>query len=294
MGYLLIIFYYLVAAGVDVIDKFLLSARKIRPLSYTFFTVVTGLILLFLWPWNYQALSAGNITVDLLSGAIFSVALYIFFRALSYGEVSRVVPFIFALVPVMDIFIGLMLGRNILTLKELSALSLLIPGAVLIVYRQKDFIGKHIGLKVFSAFLWSAYYAIWQFGASEGNALNHLMYNRIGAAIILILLLVLPQARKNIFGFRQVKNKKQTSALFLLKQFLGGMNFIFLSFLLVLYKIPIVNGLQGFRYIFLIIAAIILGHYGKHVLDEPVHKNVIWQKVFAVVLIFAGTAILFI
>ncbi len=294
MSYLLIIFFYFIAAGVDVIDKFLLSARKIRPLSYTFFTVVTGLLLLVLWPWNYEVISTANIWLDLLSGVLFTLAIYTFFKALSQGEVSRVVPFIFAIVPLTDILIGLIFGRNLLSIKEVAALWLLVPGAVLIVYRKQDFVGKNIALKICSAFLWSAYYALWQFAAKDGKPLNHLMWNRIGAAAVLLFLILLPQARKKIFAFSEIQNKKQTSALFLLKQILGGLNFVYLSFLLILFKIPIVNALMGFRYLFLILAALVLSYCGKHILDENLNKQIFWQKMFAIVLIFAGTAILFI
>jgi drug/metabolite transporter (DMT)-like permease len=294
MSYFLIIFYYFISAGVDVIDKFLLSKRKIRPLSYTFFTVVTGLILLVLWPWNFEAISAYDIGLDLLSGVLFTLAIYTFFKALSRGEVSRVVPFIFAIVPLTDILIGLLFGRNLLNIKEIAALWLLVPGAVLIVYRKQDFVGKNIALKISSAFLWSTYYALWQFAAKDGVALNHLMWNRIGAAGILLLLILVPQARKKVFLFKEIENKKQTSALFLLKQILGGLNFVYLSFLLILFKIPIVNALMGFRYLFLILAALVLSHYGKNILDENLNRRVFWQKMFAIVLIFAGTAILFI
>jgi hypothetical protein len=103
-----------------------------------------------------------------------------------------------------------------------------------------------------------------------------------------------PQARKKVFLFKEIENKKQTSALFLLKQILGGLNFVYLSFLLILFKIPIVNALMGFRYLFLILAALVLSHYGKNILDENLNRRVFWQKMFAIVLIFAGTAILFI
>ena len=56
--------------------------------------------------------------------------MYVFFKALSQGEVSRVVPFVFGLVPVFDILISLVTGRNILRINEVAAMFLLIPGAL--------------------------------------------------------------------------------------------------------------------------------------------------------------------
>lgn len=294
MAYLLIISYYFIAAIVDVMDKVLITARKLRPLSYTFYTVVTGALLLVIWPWVFESISTSRILLDISSGLIFSLTIYVFFKALSQGEASRVIPFIFALVPLTDILISQITGRNILTGKELSALFLLIPGALLIAYKKNSFTSKHLLLKILSAFLWSLYFATWQFSAEKGSVLNHLMWNRLGSALVLILILVFPLARKNIFGFKEVVKKKQTSILFLIKQAIGGANFIFFSYLLVVSKISVVNALQGFRYLFLFFTAVILSLYHSHLLDEEVNKHIIWQKVSAIILIFIGTVILFI
>lgn len=293
MSYLLIIFYYFSTAIVDTMDKFLLSSKKIKPLSYTFFTVVTGLVLLVLWPWNYEHLALSRICLDIFSGILFSYAIYNFFKALSEGEVSRVVPFIFALVPLFDILISWLVGRDMLTLKEFAAVALLLPAMLLIIYKDKNFAGKHVALKIFTAGLWSSYYAVWQYAARDGKVLNHLMYNRIGAALPLLLLLLMPAAKSNIFGFKHIEHKKSASYLFLFKQLLGGMNFIYLSFLLVVFKISVVNAMQGFRYGFLFLIAIFFAHYHKHVLQEEINKKVIWQKSGAIALILLGTLILF-
>lgn len=294
MTYYLIIFYYLLAAAVDLMDKFLISARKIRPLSYTFYTVVMGALLLVLWPWNYEHITFNAALLDVFSGLVFALCMYVFFRALSEGEASRVIPFVFGIVPVTDLLLGAISGRNSLDNRELAAIFLLIPGALLIAHKKGSFSGRHVLLKLTSAFLWSLYYFIWQLAAEKGNVLNHLMWNRLGAALVLVLILVLPAARKNIFGFKEVKAKKQTSILFLAKQLVGGANFIFLSFLLVVSKISIVNGLQGFRYIFLFLAAVMLASSNKNPLKEEISHQIIWQKLAAIGLIFAGTIILFV
>lgn len=294
MTYLLIIFFYLISSVVDVMDKVLLSARKIKPLPYTFFTVVMGLVLLFAWPWVYEPLGFNRIFLDVFSGVLFSVAMYLFFKAVSEGEVSRVVPFIFAIVPLTDLLVSVFTGANLLSIKEFAALCLLLPGAFLIAYKKEVFSSRHILLKVFSALLWSIYYAVWQYSATGGNVLNHLMWNRLGAAMPLVLLLVLPGARRNIVGVNNVEKKKQTSLLFFLKQILGGVSFVFLSFLLVFSKISVVNSLQGFRYIFLFVFALTLSYTHRHLLDEQIDKRILWQKIGAIMLIFGGTIILFI
>lgn len=291
----LIIIQYLVAAIVDVFDKFLISKRKIEPYAYTFFTVSLGLLYLVLWPWVYEPLPWRIIVVNLSSGFIYAATLFVFFRALSEGEVSRVIPFVFGLVPVFDVLFVWLTGRNALSLVEISALCLLLPGAMLISYRKENFRFSHIGTKILAAFLFSLDYLVWQYGNQSGSMLNHLMWDRLAAGGSLILLVIFwPDFRRKVMVHDRVHKKNQTTWLFMLKQAVGGLNFIFFSWLLVVGKIPLVNGLQGFRYLFLFLASLFLSRKYRHILDEDVSSHTIGLKLAALVLIFLGTLILFV
>jgi uncharacterized membrane protein len=253
-----------------------------------------GVLLAVLWPWNFAHISAHFIFLDLLSGAFFSLAMYVFFVALSQGEVSRVVPFIFGLVPIFDVVISLLTGHDTLRLNEVAAVFLLVPGALLVSHQKGAGWIKHVGLKTLSALLFSVYYALWQYGAQTGPVLNNLIWNRLGAAAILAILLVLPAFRKKVFAVDEVKNKQSTSFLFLFKQILGGANFIFLSFLFVIGKIPIINALQGFRYAFLLLLSYLIAHHRKHLISEKNDRAAILQKTCGIILIFIGTILLFV
>ena len=294
MTIFLTIFQYFIQASVDVADKFLISSRKIRPLNYTFFTVVTGVLIVVAWPFVFFELPAKLIFLNIFAGVWFAFAYYIFYKALQDGEVSRVIPFVFGLLPVFDIALQSIFLSSGLKMNELAGISLLIPGALLISYREGKFFGRHIGMKILTAAMLSSYNILWHFSSQTGPVLNSLIWNRIGGAGILLLLLILPQARKNIFGFKEAKNKKQTSVLFLAKQAVGGANFIFLSFLLSVGPVAVVDSLQGFRYVFLFIAGMFLSKKYKHIIEEGTSKHVFQQKLFAVVLISIGTIILFV
>lgn len=290
----LTIFQYFIQATVDLMDKFLITTRKVEPVAYTFYTVVMGLLLVLFWPWNYYALPVKFILFNLLSGVAFSLAMYVFFKALSQGETSRVVPYIFGLVPVFDLGLALATGRGIPSINEIAAIFLLVPGALLISHQKGGFWGKHVAKKTLSAFLFSAYYFLWQFGAHIGPVMNNLIWNRIGAAAVLIILLVYVPYRKKIFAIKKDKKKKSTAAIFLFKQVLGGANFIFFSFLLALDKIVIVNSLQGFRYVFLLLFGLLLSKTRRHLISEESEIRIFSQKSFGIFLVFIGTILLFI
>ena len=290
---LLTIFQYFVQAVLDVFDKFLISKRKIEPLSYTFYTIVTGLFIVLAWPWFFAHIPAYYLMLSLLSGALFSLALFVYYLAVSESEISRVVIFVFGLVPLFDILIEAAIGKNVLTVHEGAAMFLLIPGALLIGYRDHKAWTRHVGLKLLAAFLMAGYFVLWNAASHGQPVMNNLMWNRIGGALVLVAPLVIPAYRKKIFSVKKVKQKKSTAIVFLFKQALGGANFIFLSVLLAVGNVVVVNSLQGFRYVFLFFAAFLLSHYHRHVLDEEIHHKVIKQKIIATALIFVGTVILF-
>ncbi len=288
-----IILLYASFAVVDLFDKFLISKRKIRPLQYTFYTVVTGALLLLAWPFVYQALPAKFIFLDVLSGAYFGLVMYVFYKVLAHGEVSRVVPFVYGLVPVFDVVISWATRRSALTVTELAALALLIPGALLIAYRPGKYLHAYLALTVFSAFLYSSYNFLWQYGAQVGSSLNNLMWNRLGAAAVLAALLIIPSYRKAALAVGHIERKAHTGALFVFKQALGGLNFVLLSYFLAVGKVPIVDALSGFRYLFVFLLALYFGWRHRHILDESADRHAIRLKLAAIALIFLGTIILF-
>jgi len=293
MVIILSIFQYLLQTITDVMDKFLISKRKIEPVNYTFYTVVTGLLLLVAWPWFFAHASIGYILFSMLSGAVFSLAMYVFYVALQDGEVSRVVPFVYGLVPLFDILLGLVLKTTHLKLIEVAALFLLIPGALLMGYKKGKFLTRHVGVKVLAAFLLSLYYVLWFTASHNQPVINNLMWNRIGATLVLLPLLFFAGPRKKILHAEKVEQKQHTAFLFLFKQVLGGATFIFLSYLLAIGPVSVINALQGFRYVFLFLIAAFLSSKSRHILDEDIDKHTIRVKIVAIILMFLGTLILF-
>ncbi len=279
-------------AFVDILDKFLLTKRKIQPLSYAFFTLITGALMLLAWPFVYQTLPQKFIWLNLLSGAFYGLVIYVYFKVLAFGEVSRVVPVVFGLVPVFDIIISFFVGHKLLP-NEIAAMCLLVPGALLMAYYPGKNFFHHFGLKVLAALLISSYNWFWQYGAQVGGSLNNLMWNRLGAALAMLALLIIPLARANIFKVTHIARKEHTGILFFLKQAIGGLNFVFLSYFLAKGKVPLVDGLSGFRYAILFVIALFLSRQYKHILDEENNKHTIRQKLLAMGMIFAGTIILF-
>ncbi len=289
----LAIFQYFVLSITDIFDKFLISKRKIEPINYTFFTVVTGMALAVIWPWVYHSIPVGTLLMDMLAGACFSVSMFIFFSALAQDAVSRVVPFVFGLVPVFDIVIGTLTGKTFLSIQQISAMCVLIPGALLISYKKDNFRAKHMVLKLVAAMSISTYNLLWHYASSTGPVLNNLLWNRTGAALVLVLPLCLPIYRAKVFTVHAIEKKQHTSFLFLFKQALGGGNFILTSYLYSVGVVAVIDALQGFRYVFLFLASFFLSKRKANILDDTFVRHDFMVHVAALGLICVGTIILF-
>ncbi len=57
-------------------------------------------------------------------------------------------------------------------------------------------------------------------------------------------------------------------------------------------QVPLINALEGTRYVFLLFFVSILGYWKPQILKEEVSKDVILQKIVAIILIGGGLAFL--
>lgn len=253
------------------------------------------------WPFNFIEIPTDKVLLNIFSGVIFSLAIYLFFKALSAGDASRVVPFVFAFSTVFDFIFSNFFKNQILKQEQIIALVVLVVGSGLLTFSKGKFLGKKVYFKFFAALFMSLYNFSWHFSAIAFSAqntgkqlLNFFMWNRVGAAGILLALLIIPTARKNIFRTEHIENKKQTSYLFLLKQVLGGSAFALSNYLLAIGNVAVFTSLQGLRYGFLFIAGLVFSYTHSHLVYEDLDRHSLIQKFSGLALIFVGTLILFI
>jgi len=290
---------YFFLAIVALFDRYFLVGSISNPKVYTFYIgILWFLVCLFLIPFGIILPAGELIFLGLGAGLIRFFAILFLTKSIVRSEVSRVVPAIGGLLPIFSFFLFfLYLPRaEILNLSQLIAFILLVFGSVLISFKKfslKFFTFKTLKYPLITAFLFALTFFLTKNLFLKTNFLSGFFLLLTGGGIGALSFLILPQVRKDIFS---QKISQKISGLFLLGQAIGGLGVIFQQFAIFLAKpgqVPLINALDGIRYVFLIFFVWILSFWRPHLLKEEIKGTTLFQKIFAILFIGVGLALLF-
>lgn len=292
---------YFLLAVASVGDRFLLVGPLPSPKMYAFFiALLSALLIPLLLPFGFS-FPADPLTIPLSLGAgfIWIVALWIYFEAIQRSEVSRVVPAVGAFVPIFTFLATLLVGQGILSMRELLALFLLIAGGVLITSRgmrawQNFLQDKALAWIVGSAAMIAASFLLVKLVFLREPFINGFIWMRFGGAAAIILFLFFPDVRRGFFQQKLGMQKKILLPL-LLFQAAGGAGF-FLQNAAINYaaviQVPLINALEGTRYLFLFLFVWLLARWRPQLLKEEMQGAALRQKIIAGAIIIFGIAFL--
>ncbi len=296
---------YLILAVVFLVDKHLISGPISNPKVYAFYVGALGILVLLIIPFiGFYIPTPFQIFLSLLAGALFIYALLWFYKALQIFEASRVVPAVGGLVPVFSVAFVYFFskGQEILQLQELLALIFLILGSVFIIYKHRKISLRSLKFSIISAFLLSLSFVLSKYVYLEQPFWNGFIWIRGGGVIFAICyLLFAKEIRKEIFKIKRPSfSSKKTAVIFLSNQAFGaGAQILqhWAIFLAPIAYISLINALQGIQYLFLLIFTLIISltwsSWAEKVgLKEDTSRKVIFQKLFAVLFIGIGLALL--
>ena len=297
---------YLILAVVYLVDKYLLVGPIPNPKVYAFYVGILGLFVLLLIPFvGFSLPGIFQIFLSLASGASFVYGLYWFFRGLRLFEPSRIVPAVGGIIPFFSFLLIFIFSRGQETFSswELLAFVLLILGSVLITYEKS----KAVSRKSFRISLVAAFFVALHFVSAKYVYLGQPFWSgfiwiRIGGFLMAIFFLLFTrEIRQEIFTRLNFSSKnfggsKKTAAIFLSNQAAGaGANILQnwgIALAPLVIHVAFINALQGIQYVFLLIFTILLSLKFPRILKEEISKEVIFQKVVAILLVGAGLALL--
>ena len=300
MNWLLItISSYLILAIVSLVDKYLLTSSIPNPKVYAFYVGILGILVFLLAPFTgFYIPEISQIILALLAGALYIYALFWFFKTLRLFETSRVVPAIGGIIPLFTFGLIYILssGKEILSFPEIIAFVLLIFGSILITLERKKLISfRSFQFSVLTAFLFSLGLVLVKYVYLAQPFWNAFIWMRIGGFLLALgFFIFVPEIKKEIFKKREYFPKK-TAVIFLSNQAAGaGANILqnWAIFLAPLIYVPIINALAGVQYVFIFTFAILFSLKFPKMLKEEVSKEIIFQKITAILLIGTGLVLL--
>jgi len=301
MNWLLIaIIAHFLFALVFITDKFLLSKTVLKPIGYAFYTGLLQIFVLVLIPFGFVVPSSVQIVVSFVTGASFTLAVLFLYKAIQMGRVSKIIPVIGGAVPIFTLILTYLFLEERLALSQLIAFLLLVIGGVIMLWPKKYRPGleiskvpltKRLTVAIPAAFLMASSFVLTKFIFTYQPFISGFIWIRIGGFLMAILLFLWPRNRQIILETAKTI-KIKTVGLFFSNKGLAALAFILLNYAIYLGSVTLVNALQGVQYVFLLVLAIILSIKFPQILREQISREVIIQKIIAILFISFGLCIL--
>ncbi len=300
MWLLIVIIAHFFNSLVFVIDKVILSKAVLKPISYAFFIGSLSILALFLIPFGAVLPDIKIILVGLATGASLMTAIFLFLRALSRNEASRIVPVVGGLVPIFTFtFSYLFLGERLTGLQVLAIFFLVIGGVLIsIMKRREKYIAKGFLDGLIAALFFSTGYTLTKYIFLNVAFLSGFITIRVGSFLFVLLFLLVPTVRKTIFkSAREIlrfrgKRPEVTLPLFILSKSFAAIAAVGIDFSIYLASATLVNSLQGVQYVFLLFLAALFSKRYRFFPAEGFRGIMLVQKIIAIVLISGGLVLL--
>ncbi|EKD85420.1 MAG: hypothetical protein ACD_38C00032G0002 [uncultured bacterium] len=274
-------------------NKFLLKSTIPNPLIYTFYISFISLIALFALPFT-KIPSLEVFILASLSTLLWTFGAYFMFKALKAGQVSRVIPIIGTIVPM--ILLTFASGTNALTNTQTAAIAILIAGVFFLT--SSNWKGKIIKREITFEFLaaagFASSYIILRQAYQSLDFLSVLAWSRLILLPFCLFVIAIPSLRTKIITSHGLKIDFFSQIGFI---FLGGQAAGIFSELLIRYSITLanpalVNSLQGTQYIILFVFGIILSKKYPDIFKEKYTFAVLISKLIGIILIGTGLFLL--
>lgn len=294
----IVAYFFLAVANLG--DKFLISQVLPSSKIYAFLIGLMSLAVFVLAPWGLTWPGWSWFLFNLAVGALFPWALLAMFDALRNGDTSRITILIGSTIPIFTFLLSLLLLGTSYNFNQILGLVFLITGSLIIVAikdkpKSKKIttsVGKVIWPCLASAGVFALYFIGTKFIYENQPFLSSYIWLAGGNALMALLFLVPPKWRQEILNGLGYKAKtKQTAKqkfLLIANQILGGLGSLIQHYAIFFGPVAIINALQGVQYVFLILGGWWLTMFFPKVIKENISRQVIIQKVVAIIIIAIG------
>lgn len=285
---------YLFNAFSVLTNKFLLQKTIPDPLIYIFYISLVSLLAILALPWTkipgFPVFSLAS-----LSTILWTLGAYFMFRALKTGDVSRVIPIIGTLIPLILLLFASQI--NAITTVQAWAVLILILGMIFLTLQdllQTTFTKWEIVFEVLSGVSFAASYIVLRQAYLGLDFFSVLVWSRLILLPFGITLFLIPTLRSKIITSQGLKINffSKEGLIFAGGQVSGAISEFLLLFSISLANPALVNSLQGTQYVFLFIFALILSKKYPAIFKEKYTTFAVVSKILGIGLIGLGLYLL--
>ncbi len=282
----------IVFAGVDVIDKYILTNHVVNPFSYKLLSVLMEIPILFLLlaltPVSFSFLWS---ILSMLVGFIFSLSSILYLKAMGVEEASRVIALYFVS-PIFVLPLAFIFLRETLSLPKYLGAGLLVLSAVLVSYRRtkrktSSIVSPALGFMLILALIGAGGDVLAKHILDSFDYWQFLFWSLIGGLLGGFLIFCFPKVRQNFLGnFRTIsKNVFFWMGISTCLAYIGMISYyVAVS----LESISLVAAVPSIEPFFVLLLTVLLSSLTHGTLKEEVDKQAIAVKLSAFVLIIIG------
>jgi len=286
---------YLFFAIASLGDKMVLKKTP-KPKLYAFYVSFLSIFAVLVLPFiHFNFPDKQTLIWAFLDAIVYVWGLYTLFLALEKYDVSRTIPTIGAIQPVLVFILALVFWPSatlILTQANLLAFFLLLLGGILISTENNfDLTKDSLFLSFLTALLFSLDFIFQKFVFEGTDLISGFILMRLLGVIVCLVFLLDKEVRRDI----RKKEGEKTGFIFILAQGAGGLATVFQSWAIKLVPVAylaIINALKGIQYVFLFVMTILCSCFIPKLFKESLSKKILIQKLIAIFIIAIGLFVL--
>ncbi len=241
-------------------NKFLLKKVIPDPLIYIFYISLISFLAIFALPFTKIPTTEVFLLAS-FSTLLWTLGAYFMFKALKIGQVSRVIPIIGTLIPLILLIEAS--TTNSISMIQVWAVLVLTLGMVFLTITDwnKGLNIREIIFEICSAIFFAISYILLRQAYLQADFFSVLVWSRLILLPFVIIVLILPKLRKKIItpSGLQINLFSREGLIFSGGQASGVISELLILFSISLANPALVNSLQGTQYVFLFVFALLLG-----------------------------------
>ena len=289
------IYFVFISQGIwtftSLIDKIVISKGYIKnPLVYIVLNGIMNILLIFLLPFvGFEPIRAADLLIGLLGGIVFSAGVSIYYKAVQYDEISRIV-MLGQLGPVFVLVLSYLFLNEVLTANSFIGFLFLLIAGFAVSYRKVNGsfkISKSLGLMLVSIFLTSISLIIAKHIYNITSFWSAFLWLRV-TGFTALLVLLLPSVRRDATRTFKAMNPR-IKGLMIFKMVIDFSAFVFGGYALMKGPTSLVAALSSSLLpLFVFILALGVSIYFPSIIKEELDKKSILTKAAAVALVIIG------
>lgn len=280
---------YLFNALAVLSNKFLLHKSIPDPLIYVFYISLVSLLAILALPFT-KVPPKEVLMIASLSTILWTLGAYFMFKALKLGQVSRVIPIIGTLIPLLLLIFASQ--TNAISVTQTWAVGVLIMGMIFLTII--DWSGKlnkrEILFEILAALFFAVSYILLRQAYLKMDFFSVIVWSRLILLPLCIFILCIPTLRSKIITQKgpKINFASYEGMIFLGGQVSGTISEFLLLFSISLANPALVNSLQGTQYIFLLILSFLLSKKYPVIFQENHTYKALLSKLIGIILIGIG------